>query len=191
MHFLNNPASPEPSDDNEPISIAEGEAGRRPCQYPTCRNRIALTGMQYCETCRILALRNATVILLDPLSPITERADSIFYTAYHNMTTEEKINGLAKAEWIYLQYLKFTKLEAIQSKTGKRTFESLIDELEEERAKPGAPRTARKYKKERTFVNDAIEETKLTAKQKMQRKVLKITGNTAEAKKWFEDNVDF
>lgn len=163
-----------------PSDNPEGKPETKACQYPTCQRTIPLNStMQYCDPCRILANRNATVILMDPFSPPTERSSSIIHTMYHNLTTEEKINQVAKAEAFYIEFSKLVLAEKLELKSTKRTWANLENELEDARSADHAPRTHKAK---------ATKEMKVIAKRK---KTLGPLGDSQEAKDWLKENVEF
>lgn len=110
------------------------------CAYPSCENKILYNAeFEYCEVCRSITLRNTLALLLDPCSPLTDRSDFIWESAFHNMRPDEKINFSHKIESAYLKVQKELKSHQLEEYR-RSAFQAAMETVHEERHKPKAPK---------------------------------------------------
>lgn len=137
--------------------IADEISETKGCQYPGCENSLpASAEFEYCEVCRAITLRNSISILLDPMAPISDRAELFFARAIHLMRPDEVLNAVRKVEWIYLELnkqLKSAQLEIYR----KQKFEEGMELARADREKPRAPKSTEKKVKTTTSKRAKLE----------------------------------
>ena len=144
--------SKQPMNETEQLISSQGD-NDKPCRYPTCKNRIPKDSeFEFCEVCRVVAIRNAVTLMADPIAPAPmERRDSIFHTTICNMRAEEILRAVQYTEYLYLNFCKIVKARQLDLPSTKRNWNTLQGEVDEARstkktAKSTKPRTSKRDK---------------------------------------------